>query len=110
MRLELRRWPGGPVDEETLRQQLIEEGFDPFRWHDAGGTTYEPHSHAHDESIWLVEGEMTFEAAGQSFHLRPGDRLMLPAGTMHTARVGNSGALYLIGQRPPHSAPSPKPA
>jgi len=106
MRLEFRPWPGGTVDEETLRARLVEEGFDPFRWNDPGGTTYAPHSHAHDESIWVVEGEITFHVAGQEYRLRPGDRLMLPAGTLHTAHVGNSGAVYLIGQRPPHARTS----
>ena len=75
MRLEFRPWPGGTVDEETLRARLVEEGFDPFRWNDPGGTTYAPHSHAHDESIWVVEGEITFHVAGQEYRQvdRPGD-------------------------------------
>ena len=105
MRLELRPWPGGTVNEEAIRTQLIEEGYDPFRWQDPAGTTYPAHAHAHDESIWVVEGEITFQASGQSFRLGPGDRLMLPAGTLHTAHVGNSGAVYLIGQRLPQRAP-----
>lgn len=107
MRLELRPWPGGPVDAEHLRQQLLKEGFDPFTWNDPAGTTYPPHAHAHDESIWVVEGGITFHAAGREYRLRPGDRLMLPAGTLHTAHVGNSGCVYLIGQRPPHAQTSP---
>lgn len=102
MRLELQPWNGGPVDAENLRQQLLEEGFDPFTWNDPAGTTYPPHAHAHDESIWVVEGEITFQVAGRTYHLRSGDRLLLPAGTLHTAQVGNSGCTYLIGQRPPH--------
>lgn len=106
MRLELIPWNGGPVNEDELRQRLEEEGFDPFRWHDPAGTTYEPHSHSHDESLWVIDGEITFHIGDKDYRLRPGDRLMLPAGTIHTAHVGNSGATYWIGQRLPH----PKPA
>ncbi len=103
MRLERIPWPGGPVDEEALRERLVEEGFDPFRWHDVPGATYEPHSHAHDESLWVIDGEITFRIGDRDYRLGPGDRLMLPAGTIHTAHVGNSGATYWIGQRPPHA-------
>ena len=53
----------------------------------------------HDESLWVVGGEITFGIDGQAHRLGPGDRLMLPAGTIHTAHAGPHGARYLIGQR-----------
>ncbi len=100
MRLEAISWNGhGPVDANTLQQQLEREGFNVFRWRDEAGASYEPHSHAHDESLWVVDGELVFGAGGRDFRLRPGDRLMLPKGTVHTARVGNGGATYLIGEK-----------
>ncbi|GIW41352.1 MAG: hypothetical protein KatS3mg076_1929 [Candidatus Binatia bacterium] len=101
MRLEVIPWSEpSPPAEEDLRRRLEEEGFDVFRWRDEGGTYYAPHSHDHDESLWIVEGEMTFGANGREFHLRPGDRLMLPKGTIHTAQAGKDGVTYLIGERP----------
>lgn len=42
---------------------------------------------------------MTFRAAGREWRLGAGDRLMLPAGTVHTALAGPAGAAYLIGER-----------
>ena len=57
------------------------------------------HTHDHDESIWLVAGEIRFGAAGRELVLTPGDRLMLPAGTRHTADAGPDGATYLVGQK-----------
>lgn len=100
MRLEVIPWNGGPPPmEEALRQRLTAEGFEVFRWRDTAGTDYQPHSHDHDESLWVVEGEMTFGAAGREFHLRAGDRLMLPKGTIHTAHAGVGGVTYLIGER-----------
>ena len=100
MRLEVIPWNGGPPPtEDMLREQLTDDGFEVFRWRDEVGTEYQPHSHEHDESLWVVEGEMTFGAGGREFHLRPGDRLMLPKGTIHTARAGIDGVTYLIGER-----------
>jgi len=101
MRLEVIRWDGkGVPTEDVLRQQLENEGFDVFRWRDEAGADYQPHAHDHNESLWVVEGEMTFTAAGREFRLHPGDRLLLPKGTVHTAHAGASGVTYLIGERP----------
>jgi quercetin dioxygenase-like cupin family protein len=68
-------------------------------WTDAPGAHYQPHTHEADESLWVLAGEMTFEVAGRSYRLGPGDRLALPAGTLHAATAGPAGATYLIGER-----------
>jgi len=98
--LEVIRWDGRdrPV-EAALRRRLAADGFAAFFWRDAPGAAYAPHEHDHDESIWVVEGEISFGAAGREWRLGPGDRLMLPAGTVHTALAGAAGAAYLVGER-----------
>jgi quercetin dioxygenase-like cupin family protein len=100
MELERIEWKGeAPPAEDILRKRLEEEGFTLFCWQDRPGANYEPHSHEHDESLWMIEGEMTFGAGGRLWSLAPGDRLMLPRGTVHTAVAGPQGAKYLIGQK-----------
>lgn len=100
MQLEKIPWSGAPaVDAAALRRQLEAEGFEVWSWTDPPGADYQPHSHDHDESLWLVAGEIRFGAAGREFRLGPGDRLMLPEGTVHTARAGAAGATYLIGEK-----------
>lgn len=100
MQLAVIPWPDRSAPEEARLQAALEaEGFVVFRWHDAPAADYRPHSHDHDESIWVVEGAITFGAEGRELSLRAGDRLMLPAGTVHTARAGAGGATYLIGER-----------
>jgi quercetin dioxygenase-like cupin family protein len=100
MKLERVEWSGTkPPDEGSLRKQLEEEGFTIFCWQDGPGADYEPHSHEHDESLWMIEGQMTFGAGGREWSLAPGDRLMLPKGTVHIAVAGPQGAKYLIGQK-----------
>src|SRR5262245_30811929 len=100
MRLEVIPWPASDAPAEaTLRDRLAREGYDAFAWTDAPGAHYNAHSHDHDESIWLVSGAIVFGAEGREYPLGPGDRLMLPAGMVHTAHAGPDGATYLIGER-----------
>lgn len=99
MKLGVIPWNGGGgVREDDLRLQLESEGFDVFRWRDEAGADYQPHSHDHDESLWVVDGALVFGAGGREFRLGPGDRLLLPKGTIHTARAGATGVTYLIGE------------
>ncbi|MEO8602440.1 MAG: cupin domain-containing protein [bacterium] len=99
MQLERIEWPGGQVEEGELRRRLEAEGFSVWQWSDAPGADYTPHHHDHDESLWVVAGEITFGAEGRELLLHAGDRLMLPAGTVHTARAGIEGATYLVGEK-----------
>jgi quercetin dioxygenase-like cupin family protein len=100
MQLERIPWTAPrPVDADGLRRQLEAEGFEVWSWSDPPGADYQAHTHDHDESLWVVAGEITFGAAQREFRLGPGDRLMLPQGTVHTARAGANGATYLIGEK-----------
>ena len=100
MRLELIPWPDRDAPTAAmLRERLEHDGFSVFQWTDDARAHYSSHSHDHDESIWVVSGEITFGAGGRQLRLGPGDRLMLPQGTVHTADAGPDGATYLIGER-----------
>ena len=108
MRLALVAWPGSaPPTDAALRADLAAAGLDVFSWSDGPGATYTPHSHDHDETIVLVAGGMTFTIAGRDYTLgSPGDRLLLPAGTVHAARAGDVGAAYLIASGAGRADPS----
>ncbi|MEW6270045.1 MAG: cupin domain-containing protein [Thermodesulfobacteriota bacterium] len=100
MRLEVRPWDeSGELAVDALRARLEREGYSVFCWTDPPAAHYDAHAHDHDESIWLVSGKITFGTASGALALEPGDRLMLPAGTVHTADAGSGGATYLIGER-----------
>jgi quercetin dioxygenase-like cupin family protein len=93
-------WDGGSAPtEREARDQLTSDGFAVYRWTDAPGAHYEPHTHDEDECLWLLAGGISFEIGGRAFALAPGDRLELPAGTVHAATAGPAGATYLIGER-----------
>ena len=96
-------WDGDrPPTERELRRRLAADGFHAFLWSDAPGAHYQLHSHAADERLWVLAGEMIFEVGGRSYRLGPGAGLALPARTLHAATAGPSGATYLIGERTDH--------
>jgi len=97
-RIPWRRGGEQPRPEE-LRAALEGEGFAVFAWTDGPCARYEPHQHEEDESLWMLAGAMSFEVEGARYDLAAGDRLMLPACTVHSAVAGASGASYLVGQR-----------
>lgn len=96
------RWnePYAP-DAASLRSRLAAEGYSVVQWTDLPGTEYGPHSHANEQSHWVVSGEIEIQIDGVgNFVLAPGDRDVMPAGTEHTARViGDVPVVYLIGER-----------
>ena len=100
MKLELISWDRpDPPEADVLRKRLESEGFDVFIWSDPPRRTYEPHTHEHDECLWVTRGDIMFRINEKDYTLGLGDRLMLPAGTVHAAQAGPGGASYLIGQR-----------
>jgi quercetin dioxygenase-like cupin family protein len=101
MRLERIAWcEDEPPTEAVLRARLEADGFSAWAWTDAPGAVYRPHTHDHDESLWVVAGEISFMIDDATHRLGPGDRLQLPAGTVHAAEAGPEGATYLVGERP----------
>lgn len=68
---------------------------------DTPGREHLEHEHPSPETLLIVDGEITFwwrDAAGQRQEApaRPGDRLLLPAGTRHGSLAGDQGCVYII--------------
>lgn len=95
------RWNGNsPPSEQEAEARLRTEGYESFCWHDVPGASYPRHRHFHDECIWVLKGEIVFDFEGDTHHLRPGDRLYLPARVAHTAAVPESSSVtYLVGHK-----------
>ena len=73
--------------------RLRAEGLDPSSWSNGPGDRYAAHEHLYDKVIAVEAGSITFglPSSGQTVELARGDRLELPAGTTHDARVGSAG-------------------
>src|SRR5713226_4962080 len=101
MSIEVERWnKATPPNGSDLRKDLEGDGYSVSQWSDAPGTKYGPHSHAEDQSHWIVSGELELRVGHEVYTLRAGDRDFLPANTMHSAFVpGDDAVVYLIGAK-----------
>ena len=67
------------------RYDLVEGWFSP-------GTQTPPHRHsAYAEQLYVLDGEFTVWAGGRKVVLRPGDDLLIPAGTAHVVAATGDG-------------------
>jgi quercetin dioxygenase-like cupin family protein len=99
------RWEkNSAVTEEEAEARLHQEGYESFRWYDVPGASYPKHRHDCDECLWILKGEIHFTIADQTYVLKAGDRIYLPARAPHTAAIPQSGGVtYLVGQKNSHS-------
>lgn len=93
-------WTEAPNPTESeLRDKYQQDGLVPYRWTNGPGDVYVPHSHSYHKVIYVVRGTITFGLpdTGASLRMKTGDRLELPAGVRHEARVGEQGVICLEG-------------
>jgi quercetin dioxygenase-like cupin family protein len=85
--------------------RLQSEATGCYSWSNGPGDRYAPHSHSYEKVLYCVVGSITFvlEAEARRLELKPGDRMVLPVGTVHSAEVGPAGCTCIEGKRYPVS-------
>ena len=83
--------------EAALRDRLEAEGLAPSAWGNGPHDRYRAHEHSYDKVIVVAAGSIRFglPGSGDGQDLAIGDRLELPAGTVHDAVVGPDGVSCL---------------
>jgi quercetin dioxygenase-like cupin family protein len=86
---------------EDLMTRLQGEASGCYSWSNGPGDRYAPHSHTYEKVLYCVDGSITFTLEGEGRHLelKVGDRMVLPAGTIHSAVVGPVGCTCIEGKR-----------
>jgi mannose-6-phosphate isomerase-like protein (cupin superfamily) len=88
------------VEPKTIASNWAARGFSCDLWTDRLHQQWDDFRHATDELVIVLEGEMEFEVAGRMHHPKPGEELLIPAGTIHSARNrGQTTARWLYGYK-----------
>ena len=86
------------TDREQIAADWAAREFSCELWTDPPGQRWEDFTHATDEVVIVLEGEMEFEFAGQVHHPEPGEELLIPARAVHSARnIGRTTSRWLYG-------------
>jgi mannose-6-phosphate isomerase-like protein (cupin superfamily) len=91
-------WDGAGVPTEIAIKEILRlEGLVAHPWSNAGSAIYNVHTHSFDKVIYVIHGSITFilPDTGETILAQVGDRLDLPRGTSHAARVGPDGVSCL---------------
>jgi uncharacterized protein YjlB len=102
MELNVQRWDRPvPPTENELHERYWSEGLQPYAWSNGPGDTYAAHSHSYHKVIYVLRGSITWllPDQGKEIFTEAGDRLDLPAGVVHAARVGPEGVTCLEAHR-----------
>jgi quercetin dioxygenase-like cupin family protein len=87
---------------DDLMTRLRGEATGCYSWSNGPGDRYAAHSHSYEKVLYCVDGSITFvlEAEnGRRIELKAGDRMVLPARTVHEAVVGPAGCTCIEGKR-----------
>lgn len=103
MEIEHRRHTGPTApDPGVTEAALRREAREVYGWSNAPGDTYGEHEHSYTKVLYCTQGSIDFVLADdRRVSLRPGDRLVLPPRTRHSALVGPEGCACVEGKLPP---------
>ena len=89
-----------PPSREKIAAEWRARGFTCELWVDPPGQRWEDFTHATDEIVIVLEGEMEFEIKGQIHRPKIGEELLIPARANHSARkIGKTTSRWLFGYK-----------
>ena len=87
------------MHEQEIMKKLREEGFSQtYVWEDSPNASYPEHTHLTETAHVILRGELTLQMAGDTKTFREGERCDVPAGAVHSAKMGSHGCRYVIGE------------
>ena len=79
------------MDEEGFRVEMAADGHAVSVWANGPGDRYAAHAHPYRKFLCCLDGSIVFQTPAGDVILETGDRLVLDAGTRHSATVGPMG-------------------
>ncbi len=88
--MQIERWnpeQDGPLTEQALRRKLEARGYRVARYDYPPGTVFATHTHDIDKIDAVLAGRFRITMGGRSVVLGPGEAVVVPRGTPHSAEV-----------------------
>ncbi len=86
--------------EKDFEKELRAEGFSGIFVHrDSPYAFYPDHTHRGITAHIVLEGRITVTSEGNTAAYGHGERFDVPAGTVHSAKIGPEGCRYMIGEK-----------
>ena len=79
-------------------EQIRREAKDVYSWSNGPGDRYAEHEHGFTKLLYCTRGSIDFRTPERTISLNAGDRMVLPAGTRHSAVVGPAGCTCIEGK------------
>ncbi len=87
------------MDIAAYKEKLQSAGFKHiFDWRDAPRTIYPEHAHRDKVALCIVRGSLDMNIAGEQKTFKAGDYCDIPPGVKHTAKVGDEGCTFVVGE------------
>jgi quercetin dioxygenase-like cupin family protein len=79
------------MPENEFITEMRASGWPVSVWANAPGDRYGAHTHSYKKILCCLEGSIEFHTDKGDVRLKAGDRMVLEAGTAHSATVGPDG-------------------
>ncbi len=90
---------GGRVDPGALEAALRAEAEGVHSWSNGPHDRYAAHEHPYRKVLYCLAGSIDFAlGGGRTISMRPGDKLVLPPQSPHSAVVGPAGVTCIEGR------------
>lgn len=86
-------------DKVKVKKYMQEKNFDPLLITNKPGYIYEKHKHEETKMIICIEGSMEVSVGKKTFMFEPGDKLLIPGNTVHSAAVGAEGCSFFWAEK-----------
>ncbi len=90
------RWSEQHADTDALKQQLQSEGFSAYEWSGRPGGAYLDYIHTQDEVVCVLSGTADVKVADADGTVEAGDRIDVPANTLHSLTVTSKEPLVVL--------------
>lgn len=91
MEIHVTHWQGAPPGTNDVQQKIRAENLRGYTWSNGPFDEYSAHTHSFDKVLYVLSGSITWILPNQEITTHAGDRIDLPRGTVHAARVGANG-------------------